>query len=99
MMAFTGDIIVVAKRHVVKVFDDVASANKSNANRVGKYGRKGKDDAALPYNKRKQPARGANSFMRHQELIKPKSILSFLRTQDENKSYLRAEKTNQAALK
>ena len=44
---------------------DDNSANKSNNNRVGKCGRKRKDDAALPSNKCKQPAHGADSFLRY----------------------------------
>lgn len=99
IMSTTGDTTVVAGPPVVEVFHNVVSEKKSNANRLGKCGRKRKDDAALLSNKRKQPAHGADNFLRYQELVKAKSTASSLRVGDENWSYLRAGKSMQAALK
>jgi hypothetical protein len=62
----------------VEDFQNVGSEKKSNANRLGKCGRKRKDDAALPSNKRKQPAHGAQSFLRYQELVKVECLLLLL---------------------
>ena len=84
IVASTGDITIVASPLVVEVFDGVVGENKSSANRLGNCGRKRKDDAALPSNKRKQPAHGADSFLRYQELVKAESAAASLRVRDEN---------------
>ena len=88
IVASTGDITIAASPLVVEVFNDVViGENKSSANRLGNCGRKRKDDAALPSNKRKQPAHGAQSFLRYQELVKLESTAASLRVRDENWSY------------
>ncbi len=48
-----SDVVIVAEPSVVEFIDDVVSATKSNTNRLGKCGRKRKDDDALPSNKLK----------------------------------------------
>jgi len=77
----------------VEVFNDVVRENKSSVNRIGKCGRKRKGDAALPSNKRKQPAYDAHNFLWYQKFVKAESTASSLRVKDDNISYLRAGKS------
>jgi hypothetical protein len=99
IVASTGEITIVASPHVVEAFVNVViGENKSSANRLGNCGWKRKDDAALPSNKRKQPAHGANNFLRYQELVKVESTAASLRDRDENMSHREASKSMQAAL-
>jgi hypothetical protein len=97
--AITGDTTVVASPPVVEVFHNAVSEKKSNAIRLGKCGWKRKDDAALPSNKRKPPAHGADNFLRYNELVKAESFATSLRVRDERWPYIRAGKSKQATLK
>jgi hypothetical protein len=94
------NIVVEEHQPVVEVLNNIDdnNANKSNNNRVGKCGRKRKDDAALPSSKCKQPAHGADSFLRYQDLVKAESTATSILVRDENFSYLRAIKSMQATL-
>jgi hypothetical protein len=84
IVASTGDITIVASPLVVGFFNDVViGESKLSANRLGNCGRKRKDDAVLPSNKRNQPAHGADSFLRYQELVKTESTTASLRVPDE----------------
>ena len=70
IMSATGDSTIDASLPVAVVFHNVVSEKKSNASRLRKCGRKRKDDAAFPPNKRKQPANGADNFLRYKQLVK-----------------------------
>ncbi len=64
------DVTTAIEPAFVEVVDAVGGAQKDNGNRVGKCGRKRKEDGALPSNKLKQPTRGAGSFLGYQALVK-----------------------------
>ncbi len=57
MMSNVGDVRIGVGPPTLEAFSDFGSALKNNVNRVGKYGRKSKEDGALPSNEvKKQPA-------------------------------------------
>ncbi len=66
------DVTTVVEPPFVEVVDAVGGAQKDNGNRVGKFGRKRKEDDALPSNKLKKLTRGAGSFLEYQALMKAK---------------------------
>jgi hypothetical protein len=99
IVASMGEITVFASPLVVEAFVYVViGENKTSANRLDKSGRKRKHDVALPSNKRKQPARGADSFLQYQELVKAETTATSLRVRDENLPYREAGKSMQAAV-
>jgi hypothetical protein len=57
--------MTVVEPNFVKVVDAVGGSQKDNVNRVGKCGRKRKEDGALTSNKLKKPTRGAGSFIEY----------------------------------
>ena len=97
-MSKEGDVIVVDGPPTVEVISDVGTTPKNNGNRIGKCGRKRKEDGALPSNKLQKPTRGAGSFLDYQAFVKAESTAASIRVRDEKKSYLRAGKSMQAAL-
>jgi len=91
-------VILVDDADVVEVAEVASSGSKTNVNRVGKCGRKRKEDGALPSNKLKKPSHGAASFLRHQELCKTEATVTSLLMRDEGLSNNAAGKSMQEAL-
>jgi hypothetical protein len=100
MMCDLHDVRDVAEPLTVEpptVVSDVGTP-KNNVNRIGKCGRKRKEDGELPSNKLKKSTRGASSFLEYQALVKAETTTSSICIRDENFSYRLAGKSMQAAL-
>ncbi len=96
MMANMGDLIIVPEPHAVEVVDDIVNSTKSNVRRFGKYGRKRKDDAALPSNKQKKPSHSADILPRYYGFVKAETTKASLSALDQNHCYHRTGKSVQA---
>jgi hypothetical protein len=84
------DITTVVEPPFVEVVDAVGGAHKDNVNRIGKCGRKRKEDGALPSNKLKKLTRGDGNFLEYQSLVKANASAASLLGRDQNISVLRA---------
>ncbi len=70
------DVTTAVEPPFVEVVDAVGGAHKDNDNRVGKSGRKRKEDGALLSNKIKKPTRGDGSFLEYQALVKAADVVA-----------------------
>jgi len=74
----TDDVTLVAEPTIMQVTDVESDAAKSNTRRIGKSGRKRKEDDPLPSNKLKKPTHGAGNFIVYQELCVEEETSSFV---------------------
>jgi hypothetical protein len=72
--------------------------HKNSDKRIGKCGRRRKEDGALPSNKLKKPMRGANSFLEYQALVKAPATIASLFVRDQNYHVLSAGGSMQVTL-
>ncbi len=86
-----GDVTFDAGPTILHVITDVQSdAAKLNAKRIGKSGRKRKEDVALPSNKLKKPTHGTGSFIVNKELCVEEATATSALVRDHGFSFLRA---------
>ncbi len=65
MVLDIGNVTIVAEPLTLELVSVVNVSEKNNVNRVGKCGRKRKQNGVLPSNKLKKPTRGAGSFLEY----------------------------------